>query len=168
MHGAVILVLFGASLVGLHLLFPQVTTGAGAAVGILRFPIFPVDDPDVSQPFKPGGVHSGIDFRCPIGTPLFCVAPGTVVTVQNDAFSGPSGRHVIMRGRNEFSVIGWSYSHMSDIEVIVGQDLDAGDIVGLSGNTGSSTGPHLHFVVLTMPGFKFTDPTPFLPSRGGE
>ncbi len=139
--GGPALVLFVGAVV-LFALFPQ----SLAELGLLKFDTLPVDDARVSQRFKPGGVHSGIDFACPIGSALFNVAPGKVIRVHDEPF-GASGRFVVMAGRLQFSTLAWSYSHMEQVDVRLGQELGPGDLVGLSGNTGNSTGPHLHFEI---------------------
>lgn len=163
--------------VGLALLFPA----QAAEVGVLKFDTLPVDDgTPITQGFT-AGVHSAIDFGCPFGSALFNVAAGTVVQVHDD-IAGDSGRFVIVKGSGILSEVAWSYSHLEQIDVKEGQELTAGDLIGLSGNSGftcssgvcaenaaGELGAHLHFAVLTLPGFNFTDPTPFLPlNQGGE
>lgn len=148
--------------------------------GLLKFSVMPIVGATpaiVTQFFKPG--HNGVDFGVPIGTPLVCVAPGVVAQVHDDP-NNASGRFVICKGRLPYPPsIGWGYAHMSRIDVVVGQELNAGDVLGLSGNTGltqaggesSATlnrtdgrGAHLHFTVLDVTrGFASMDPEAFLP-----
>ncbi len=149
-----------------------------AKVGILKFSTMPIDGagPEtVTQFFRPG--HNGVDFGVPIGTPLVCVAPGIVAQVRQDP-NNASGKFVIVKGRLPFlPSIAWGYSHMSRIDVTLGQELNPGDQVGLSGNTGDTVGSdglrvrnrtdgrgaHLHFTVLDVPrNFASLDPEPFL------
>lgn len=106
-----------------------------------------------NSPFGIDG-HNGYDFRMPEGTPLRAVANGTVT------FAGPGSpfpcpvlnnqvvvalavtvRHAAPNGQS----IDSGYLHLSRVDVQVGQQVVAGQQVGLSGNTGCSTGPHLHF-----------------------
>ena len=83
--------------------------------------------------------HNGIDFGMPTGTPLRSVAAGRVTRVQK--LSTGYGWNVTVNH-------GWSqslYAHLSRIDVAEQQDVSEGQQIGLSGNTGNSTGPHLHF-----------------------
>lgn len=173
----------GGLLVGLVALAIVGAPEVVANVGILKFTGMPVDNfsPDlVTQFFTPN--HNGVDFGVSIGTPLLNVAPGTVVQIQRDP-NNDSGMFVIVRGRLPYDpLIAWGYAHMSRIDVSVGQDLDAGDVVGLSGNTGLTSsikgdapgtpqlnrtdglGAHLHFTTLDVArGFASLNPEPFLP-----
>jgi murein DD-endopeptidase MepM/ murein hydrolase activator NlpD len=85
--------------------------------------------------------HAGIDFSLVVGTPVRSTWDGQVV------FAGWSdagyGNLVIVENED------WQmyYGHLSTIDVGVGQQVDTGTVVGLSGNTGKSTGPHLHYEV---------------------
>lgn len=149
-----------------------------AQVGLLRFSTNPIPGAHVTQPFKaPPNGHNGVDFGVPIGTPCLCVAPGTVEQVHNDP-NNDSGRFVIVKGRFPYlPTIAWGYAHLSRIDVAAGQDLSAGDVVGLSGNTGltgngqdntlnrtDGHGAHLHFTVLDVTrGLASMDPAAFLP-----
>ncbi len=83
--------------------------------------------------------HSGIDFRANTGTPIGAVNDGIVVLAKNRYFAGNSV--VISHGRGIYSC----YYHLSKINVKKGQRVKKGDILGLSGQTGRVTGPHLHF-----------------------
>lgn len=91
--------------------------------------------------------HRGIDFRASIGTPLLATAPGKVRYTENmDAYSGcvSYGKWVLIDHENGLATF---YAHLSLIKVSAGQEVKRGDIIGYSGNTGYSTGPHLHFSV---------------------
>lgn len=94
-------------------------------------------DPILGMP----ALHSGMDFRAPTGTDVRVTAPGTVVRAGRN---GGYGRMVEVDHGNGFST---RYAHMSQIRVKVGQTVDTGDVVGKSGSTGRSTGPHLHYEV---------------------
>ena len=125
--------------------------------------IHPVEK-KISSPFgamrfvnnKVVGYHSGIDYPVPVGTPLKATNHGKVI------FAGqlPSTGYtlVIDHGMNVFS----SYSHMSSFNVKVGQMIKKGDNVGKSGNTGFTTGPHLHFTIAI--GKTFVNPYLFIDS----
>jgi murein DD-endopeptidase MepM/ murein hydrolase activator NlpD len=133
----------------------------------------------VSSPFgarvdpvtgKPAG-HSGVDWAVPLGTPLVAADDGVVAFILRwDGLPAAttttiSGDAIGMRRDDGVS---WSYSHLSRVDVVVGQRLRAGDVVGLSGTSGKSTGPHLHFRV-DVPGLGVVDPLSMLPapSSGG-
>ena len=86
--------------------------------------------------------HRGIDLSCPIGTPIYAAKAGIVV---NTVFSSGYGMLIIIsHGQNTYT----RYAHLSKFNVKPGQRVQASQIIGLCGNTGSSTGPHLHFEVL--------------------
>jgi murein DD-endopeptidase MepM/ murein hydrolase activator NlpD len=85
--------------------------------------------------------HSGEDYRANTGTPVFAVAPGAVALAEEHFFGGNSV--FIDHGDGLFSM----YLHLSEILVKPGQDLRAGDRIGLVGATGRASGPHLHFGV---------------------
>ena len=84
--------------------------------------------------------HPGVDIGTPVGSPIYASEAGTVV------FSGWS-----QVGYGETTVLdhgnGWRtrYAHLSVINVECGQTVQRGEVIALSGNTGHSTGPHLHF-----------------------
>ncbi len=98
--------------------------------------------------------HSGIDFCASDTTPIYAAADGVVV------FAGP----LTVRGNATIISHGWGvytgYWHQSKIEVTVGQNVKAGDEIGIAGATGRVTGPHLHFEVLV--GDVQVDPIPWL------
>lgn len=85
--------------------------------------------------------HSGMDFRAPVGMETKATAPGTVVKA---GWNGGYGRMVEIDHGQGFST---RYAHLSRISVAEGQQVEAGDSVGRTGNTGRSTGPHLHYEV---------------------
>ncbi|MBE7382059.1 MAG: M23 family metallopeptidase [Leptolyngbya sp. SIO1E4] len=86
-------------------------------------------------------MHSGIDFRGPIGTPIYATADGVVVTAQ---YSGGYGQKVVIDHGYGHSTL---YAHMSAIAVDVGDQVKRGDNIGALGNTGRSSGPHLHYEI---------------------
>jgi len=98
------------------------------------------------------GSHSGVDFRASVGTPVKSMAPGTVVgSGDTDLYcKGASfGKWIFIKYDNGLSS---TFGHLSLISVTAGQKVSTGDIVGLSGNTGHSTGPHLHVTVYASDG----------------
>ncbi|UDL91124.1 M23 family metallopeptidase [Mesorhizobium sp. PAMC28654] len=86
-------------------------------------------------------LHSGMDFRAPIGMPAKVTAPGVVTKA---GWNGGYGRMVEVDHGNGFAT---RYGHLSEIDVTVGQKLNAGDVIGKTGSSGRSTGPHLHYEV---------------------
>lgn len=85
--------------------------------------------------------HNGVDIGIPTGTPLYSAVEGTVEAA---AYSDTAGHYVKVKNKNGWVV---TFMHMDSIEVAAGDKLKKGDFVGYSGNTGRSTGPHLHLEV---------------------
>jgi murein DD-endopeptidase MepM/ murein hydrolase activator NlpD len=87
------------------------------------------------------GFHPGIDIAAPAGTPIHAVEAGRVV------FAGKNGGYgnfiVIDHGNNTLT----RYAHCQRIDVTVGQEISANEVIGAVGSTGHSTGPHLHLEV---------------------
>ena len=90
-----------------------------------------------------GGRHTGIDFGIPQGTPIGSAESGTVIT-SSDGWNGGYGNYTIVKGDSGKYYL---YAHMSQRKTNVGDKLNKGNLIGLSGTTGNSTGPHLHFEV---------------------
>jgi murein DD-endopeptidase MepM/ murein hydrolase activator NlpD len=86
-------------------------------------------------------LHSGMDFRAPIGMAAKVTAPGVVTKA---GWNGGYGRMVEVDHGNGFAT---RYGHLSEIDVTVGEKLDAGAVIGKTGSSGRSTGPHLHYEV---------------------
>jgi len=103
-----------------------------------------------------GKGHNGIDFRASVGTEVRTALSGTVEGAGNtDQYKGcySYGKWVLIKHNNGLSTL---YAHLSLTKVSVGQQVSTGDIVGYSGNTGYSTGPHLHFTVYASQGVNIT------------
>lgn len=83
--------------------------------------------------------HDGVDFATPVGTPLLSPMDGLVIAAKKD--STGYGYHVKIWDKKE-----WCYlvGHMSRIDVKLYQSVKSGQVIGMSGNTGNSTGPHSH------------------------
>ncbi len=101
-------------------------------------------------------VHTGVDIDAPFGTPVHAAGPGTVVWADWGLFSeapgdmnDPYGQAVVLRmdfgykDQQLYTV----YAHMSKIIATLGQHVETGEVLGLVGATGATTGPHLHFEV---------------------
>ncbi len=100
------------------------------------------------------GTHSGVDFGTPIGTQVKAAMGGTVVGVGNsDLYRGCQsfGKWIMIAHPNGLSSL---YGHLSLQKVVKGQAVTAGQLIAYSGNTGYSTGPHLHFGVYATQGVK--------------
>jgi murein DD-endopeptidase MepM/ murein hydrolase activator NlpD len=109
------------------------------------------------DPFHGGAaMHTGLDFRGPKGSPIHAAAKGRVTFVGTKQ---GYGRVVEISHGNGMMT---RYAHMSAWRARVGQEVDAGDVIGLIGNTGRSTGPHLHFEVRIHD--RAVNPRPFLES----
>jgi murein DD-endopeptidase MepM/ murein hydrolase activator NlpD len=116
-------------------------------------------------------VHTGIDIPADYGTPVLAAAPGTIVWAGYGLYSelksnkkDPYGQAIVIK--HDFGYNGHSlytvYAHLSEIDVAEGQWVDTGTQIGLVGNTGFTTGPHLHFEVRVAENSYFTSRNPEL------
>lgn len=94
--------------------------------------------------YRWGRMHEGIDISVPEGTPIRAAADGTVILMQSEYESGGYGNYTCIDHGGGLSTC---YAHQSSFATSVGARVSQGDVIGLSGNTGHSTGPHLHFEV---------------------
>lgn len=100
------------------------------------------------------GTHNGVDFRAPIGTPVKAAAEGVITATGNtDEQSGcySYGRWVLVEHPNGLSTL---YAHLSLTKVVPGQNVARGELIAYSGNTGYSTGPHLHLTAFATEGVR--------------
>ena len=88
-------------------------------------------------------MHTGMDFSCPPGNPVYATGDGTVILVESDFYG--YGNHIEVD--HGFGYVS-RYSHLSDMFVYVGEKVLRGDCIALSGKSGRVTGPHLHYEVL--------------------
>ena len=88
-------------------------------------------------------MHSGLDIACPSGSPVIAAADGEVKT---STFLGNYGYAIVLQ-HNQLNHIQTVYGHNSVLFVKEGEKVKKGQVIALSGNTGHSTGPHLHFEV---------------------
>ncbi|MCX7999243.1 MAG: M23 family metallopeptidase [Leptospiraceae bacterium] len=86
--------------------------------------------------------HAGIDIQCPMKSPVVASYDGVVV---ESGFSGNYG--LMVRIKHELNQLNTLYAHNSTVFVKTGEKVKKGQIIALSGSTGHSTGPHLHFEV---------------------
>ncbi|MEU6910856.1 M23 family metallopeptidase [Streptomyces coeruleorubidus] len=110
--------------------------------------------------------HSGQDFAVPSGTQVVAAHGGTVVKAGgNGAGDGPAyGNAVVIKhGNGTYS----QYAHLSKVKVSIGQVVKTGQEIARSGNTGNSSGPHLHFEIRTTANYgSAVDPVKFLRAKG--
>lgn len=88
--------------------------------------------------------HNGIDIAAVPGTPILAAASGRVIVAKTSGYNGGYGSMIIMAHDNGVQTI---YAHLRAVYVTPGQMINQGDQIGEMGNTGRSTGPHLHFEV---------------------
>ncbi len=111
--------------------------------------------------YKVPKFHWGMDFSAPVGTDIVATGDGRIAFVQDDR-SG-YGKHVILDHGYGYQTL---YGHMSQVIAKRGQKVKRGDVIGKVGNTGKSTGPHLHYEVIkdgrkvNPANFYFNDLTP--------
>jgi murein DD-endopeptidase MepM/ murein hydrolase activator NlpD len=121
--------------------------------------------------FAPNIVHTGVDIDAAEGTQILAAGPGTVISADWGLYTeapgntnDPYGQAVVVR--HDFGYKGQTlytvYAHMSKIIAVVGQHVETGDVLGLVGATGATTGPHLHFEVRTGGNTFFTTYNPEL------
>ncbi len=95
--------------------------------------------------YKRWTLHDGTDFGASCGTPVTAAAGGRVIAVYYN--EGYGNRVIIDNGYHRGVGLGTAYNHLSSYATYVGQKVERGDVIGYVGNTGYSTGCHLHFMV---------------------
>ncbi|MEX2010369.1 MAG: peptidoglycan DD-metalloendopeptidase family protein [Parcubacteria group bacterium] len=95
---------------------------------------------------KTQGIHgnNGVDLGARTGTPVLASASGKVIVARNGGWNGGYGSYVVISHSNGTQTL---YAHLSAVYVSVGQQVSQGKTIGAVGNTGKSTGPHLHFEI---------------------
>ncbi|MET9554186.1 M23 family metallopeptidase [Streptomyces sp. NPDC006645] len=134
----------------------------------------PVSKYTLSATYGTGGgmwasKHSGQDFAVNVGTNVKAVHTGTVVKAgPNGAGDGPAyGNAIVVKHGTGSSAKYSQYAHLSKVKVHIGQKVDKGQSIALSGNTGNSSGPHLHFEIRTTPNYgSALNPVNFLRDAG--
>jgi len=143
------------------------TSYPSSGAGILKWPLANVR---ITQEFGDtafsrttnaykGKGHNGVDFAASVGTNVMSALDGTVMGTGNtDAVPGcySYGKWVMIKHDNGLATL---YAHLSLIKVTQGQRVKTGEVIGYSGNTGYSTGPHLHFGVYASQGVKIVQYT---------
>lgn len=114
------------------------------------------DDTDVKTDVKtkftnpvPGAlltqrIHDGnaVDFGLAVGTPVLAAAGGKVIIAKDSGYNGGYGDMIVITHNDGSQTL---YAHLSKVDVSVGDTVSQGEVIGLSGNSGKSTGPHLHY-----------------------
>lgn len=95
---------------------------------------------------KSQGLHgyNGVDISTPVGTPIMASCPGTVMISRDSGWNGGYGDYIVIQCSNGTQTV---YGHLSKTYVSAGASVVQGQVIGLSGNTGRSTGAHLHFEI---------------------
>ncbi|MHA5051216.1 M23 family metallopeptidase [Streptomyces sp. SD15] len=129
--------------------------------------VLPITGSYVSTGYQAGGSlwssgsHTGVDFHAASGASVHAVGSGTVVTA---GWGGAYGNQIVMKMNDGTYTM---YGHLSSIAVSVGQTVTPGRQIGLSGATGNTTGPHLHFEARTTAEYgSDIDPVAYLRSHG--
>lgn len=92
------------------------------------------------------GVHgyNGVDIAAAVGTPVLASASGEVIISRSYGYNGGYGQYIVIRHNNGTQTL---YAHLSENKVFAGAQVVQGQVIGAIGNTGRSTGPHVHFEV---------------------
>ncbi|MGR3279918.1 M23 family metallopeptidase, partial [Acaryochloris marina NIES-2412] len=127
--------------------------GDGVTTGVFSHPVAPST---ITSPYGPrslGGFHHGIDYGLPRGTPIKAADGGVVLDVETQCplegyYKSPCGdgygNLVFVKHSSRYVTV---YGHLSETNLKIGDTVTKGQTVGLSGNSGSTTGPHLHFEI---------------------
>lgn len=143
---------------------------------MIKFKHLPVTNMDIKKINSPFGMrihpitkvrklHEGIDYPAPSGTPVHAVVDGKVTVSKMQDNRKGYGNYILI-DHGDYDTI---YAHLSARKVSAGQTVKAGDIIGLVGSTGDSTGAHLHFGLCGAFNKRdWMDPLPYLKTIGGR
>lgn len=92
-----------------------------------------------------GKYNTAVDFGTPVGTPVKAAASGRVIVAKSYGYNGGYGNYIVVQHSNGMQTI---YAHLSFVGVSTGTTVGQGQVIGKTGNSGNSTGPHLHFEIL--------------------
>ena len=101
--------------------------------------------------------HPGVDYGCPVGTPILASDDGYVSMVRDQP--NGYGKYIMVAHKDGYQTL---YAHLSVLGARIGQAVKKGDVIGYSGTSGNSTGPHLHFEMRKQ-GIRI-DPKPLMQS----
>lgn len=128
--------------------------------------IYPVESPAISAHFgvissiRNNKAHKGVDFKGNLGTPVVAAGSGKVIVANDKTLHKNYGNVVLIQHANGFQSL---YAHLNTINVSSGDYIQQGDRLGTLGNSGKSTGPHLHFELIHQR--QRIDPTPLLSKK---
>lgn len=88
-----------------------------------------------------GEFHSGVDYKGPVGEPVYATGDGIINRCD---FYGGYGNAVVIDHKSGYQSL---YGHLSRVNVVEGQNVKAGEVIGFLGSTGRSTGPHVHYEI---------------------
>jgi murein DD-endopeptidase MepM/ murein hydrolase activator NlpD len=159
----------------------QAQVGVGLAMVNQKLPVgktiqglnlsWPMQSFVITQPFGPTSVlieppygpykhfHTGVDISAPLGTPVMAAADGLVVAIGHSNFG--YGNFVVIAHGGGIATL---YGHLLQTNANVGETVVRGQVIGLEGSTGFSTGPHVHFELRVND--QVIDPMPYLPVPG--
>ncbi len=159
----------------------EAQVGVGLAVVNRQLPVgrtinglalaWPMSSFQITQPFGPSSVvlepafgpykhfHSGVDIAAPLGAPVMAAADGLVVAVGHTNIG--YGNYVVIAHGGGIATL---YGHLLQTNVSLGDRVVRGQVIGLEGSTGLSTGPHVHFELRVND--QVVDPMPYLPVPG--
>jgi len=109
-----------------------------------------------SKGYYKNPTHNGIDIQASIGMPILAADDGEVIALGNQdryCYRAAYGKYIVIRHNNYLTTL---YAHLSLQSVQTGDIVKRGEIIGYTGNSGFSTGPHLHFTVYFSPTFRIT------------
>ncbi|HBB65259.1 MAG TPA: hypothetical protein DCZ84_01310 [Candidatus Vogelbacteria bacterium] len=100
----------------------------------------------VAKAIKTQGIHgyNGVDLAAPLGTPIVAAADGQVIVSRSEGWNGGYGKYIVIKHNNGAQTL---YAHNKENAVSQGDWVKQGDVIGAVGNTGRSTGYHVHFEV---------------------
>lgn len=157
-------------------------TRFGQSLDELRL-VWPTDYDLITQPFGVNPqiyrryglpAHEGVDIRAPTNTPIYACASGRVYLVHDGQGGHLYGRHVRISHRDGYKTV---YAHLARPLVNVGEEVSAGQMIGLADSTGNSSGSHLHLTLKREGATErgdthypkdIIDPTPYLQRIGGQ
>jgi murein DD-endopeptidase MepM/ murein hydrolase activator NlpD len=106
--------------------------------------------------YKVEKMHLGIDFSCQVGTPIIASADGVVENIESASIG--YGNMITINHGDKYQT---RYAQLSEFSVKEGETVKKGQLIALSGNSGASTAPHLHYEVIAI-GIGQVDPQPFI------
>lgn len=120
---------------------PIKTSGVGSTVAVSGSFVNPAPGTKKTQ-----GIHgyNGVDLGGPVGTTVRAAATGEVIVAKASGWNGGYGNYIVIKHANGTQTL---YGHLSRVDVVMGEKVTQAETIGAVGNSGKSTGPHLHFEV---------------------